>query len=112
MYLEFFPLPAPIPITSILTHPANARALHGCHLTYDIVTAANKIADSETGITSLPTKVHAMLIGYEADKGVVLSRVCISQSKKVPQPSTALAVGALYNMVQADVAGFAGEWFC
>jgi len=63
----------------------------------------------------MPTKVYALLVAYDSgnanDKGIVMCRACISRTKKVPQPSTALAVGALYNLMQANVAEYAGKWY-
>jgi hypothetical protein len=89
---------------------SDARALHGRHLTYDILTAHPAFPTTSPYPDYTNVSVHVFLVGYDGhDKARVL-KGAVSVGRKNAAPSASIALRHLWELLKIDLAAFTGEF--
>lgn len=91
---------------------ANARALYGRHLTYDVITTAPKPPKQwHPAAKHDGQKAHALLVGYDSESpssGIVLQGAFSVGVSRTP-PTVGFALRILYDELTVNLEGFVGK---
>jgi hypothetical protein len=90
--------------------PANARALHGRHLTYDILTSHPAFPTTSPYPDYTNVSVHVFLVGYDGDDKARVLKGAVSVGRKNAAPSASIALRHLWELLKIDLAAFTGEF--